>query len=80
MILVVLLEKLNLHLLCLQLRRQLLILSLQLRMIELISVSLFNGDILLGCEEGDPSFQVSCTPDQVKLVEVLGLKLTQLLL
>jgi hypothetical protein len=49
-------------------------------MIEFISVSLFHRDILLGCEEGDPSFKVSCTPDQVKLVEVLGLKLTQLLL
>jgi hypothetical protein len=49
-------------------------------MIELISVSLFHSDILLGSEKGDPSFQVSCTPDQVKLVEVLGFKLTQLLL
>ena len=49
-------------------------------MVKLISVSLFNCDILLGCEEGDPCFQVGCTPDQVELVEVLGFKLTQLLL
>ena len=48
-------------------------------MVELISVSLFNRDVLLGCEEGDPGFQVGCAPDQVELVEMLGFKLTQLL-
>jgi hypothetical protein len=34
-------------------------------MVELISVSLFDCDVLLGCEEGDPGFQVGRTPDQV---------------
>ena len=48
-------------------------------MVELISVSLFDCDVLLGCEEGNPGFQVGRTPDKVELVEMLGFKLTQLL-